>query len=381
MRPGGALASRPLHFYWIVDASASMGEDGKMQSLNEAVLKALPAMRDAAADNPNATVRLRVLRFSDQATWLQSEPVSISQFQWQLLQADQLAPGMEFSSEFRRRLEREGAQSGDVTISLSWDNFNDLDLHVFTPSGEEIWFRHRESSCGGMLDVDMNVTPTSDTPVENVFWPTNGAPVGTYRVVVHHFRKHNKPKSEDPTAYRVAIKNGHRVSEISGSISAGTKAEVTSFEFGGAGPVGTTAGGNTSLGAAIKLLADELHIDNMPNRGLPPVCLLLSDGQPTDEYASHLQRLLQLPWGKRAVRLAIAIGGDADQEALEHFIANREVPVLSANNPEALTAYIRWASTEVLRAASMPASQAAGQALTSNVPVPAPPETSASDVW
>ena len=38
-------------------------------------------------------------------------------------------------SELRARLEREGAQSSDVQISLMWNNYNDLDLHVLCPSG------------------------------------------------------------------------------------------------------------------------------------------------------------------------------------------------------------------------------------------------------
>ncbi|MDW8300804.1 MAG: tellurium resistance protein, partial [Anaerolineae bacterium] len=34
-RPGGALANRPLHFFWVVDCSGSMAGD-KIQSLNTA---------------------------------------------------------------------------------------------------------------------------------------------------------------------------------------------------------------------------------------------------------------------------------------------------------------------------------------------------------
>ena len=36
-RPGGALSTRPLHFFWICDCSGSMSVDGKIQSLNEAI--------------------------------------------------------------------------------------------------------------------------------------------------------------------------------------------------------------------------------------------------------------------------------------------------------------------------------------------------------
>ena len=35
-RPGGELATRPLHFIWICDCSGSMSVDGKIQQLNYA---------------------------------------------------------------------------------------------------------------------------------------------------------------------------------------------------------------------------------------------------------------------------------------------------------------------------------------------------------
>ena len=68
------------------------------------------------------------------------------------------------------RLKREGAQKGIVQISLMWNNFNDLDLHVVCPSSERIHGGNRVSQCGGELDVDMNVRPQSKRPVENVVW-------------------------------------------------------------------------------------------------------------------------------------------------------------------------------------------------------------------
>lgn len=79
------------------------------------------------------------------------------------------------------------------------------------------------------------------------------------------------------------------------------------------------AGGVTDLGKAFEMLAAQLTIPPMTDRALPPVLVLLSDGQPTDDYKKHLDKLLHLPWGKKAVRIAISIGQDADDDVLEQF--------------------------------------------------------------
>ena len=104
------------------------------------------------------------------------------------------------------------------------------------------------------------------------------------------------------------------------------------------------AGGVTELGKAFEMLAAQLTIPPMTERALPPVLVLLSDGQPTDDYKESLNKLLHLPWGKKAVRIAISIGQDADDDVLEQFTGNREL-VLQANNPQALVKMIKWAST------------------------------------
>jgi uncharacterized protein YegL len=114
------------------------------------------------------------------------------------------------------------------------------------------------------------------------------------------------------------------------------------------------AGGVTDLGAAIRLLTEELHSPPMPKRALSPVVVLLSDGRPTDDYELALRDLLRLPWGQHAVRLAVAIGRDADREVLRQFISDPAMPPLEANSPEALARQMRWVSTVALDAASSP---------------------------
>jgi len=135
-------------------------------------------------------------------------------------------------SEFIRRLNREGAETGSIQISLIWDNFNDLDLHVFTPAGERIWFNNRRTACGGTLDVDMNVRPTSKQPVENLVW-WKEPPEGVYSVCVHHYASHRKWRTRDPTTFHVRVKAEDEVSEFMGSLSHGdAMLKVCEFRIG-----------------------------------------------------------------------------------------------------------------------------------------------------
>ncbi len=230
--PGGALASRPLHFFWIADCSGSMGVDGKIQALNNAIREAIPHMQQVALENPNAQVLVRAIAFAHGARW-----------------------------------------------------------HVAQP-----------------------------TPVADFRWPD------------------------------------------------------------------LKAGGETDMGQALRLVAEQLRVEAMPARALPPVLVLISDGRPTDNFDAGLQALMEQPWGKKAVRIAIAIGDDADLSILQKFIGHPEFQPLRANNADTLVRYIRWASTEVLKSASSPASQASAPAPTTNVPFPPAPDAgplpeSAEDVW
>jgi uncharacterized protein YegL len=155
-----------------------------------------------------------------------------------------------------------------------------------------------------------------------------------------------------------------------------------------------SAGGVTDMGKAFQLVAEQLKMPPMDQRGLPPVLVLISDGHPTDDANRGLKGIMDLPWGKKAVRIAIGIGGDADYAMLQKFIGNPEIPPLRANNADTLTQYIRWASTAAVQAASAPNIQAnveptvpnaSGPApVLPNIPAPPPPSNqggSSTDVW
>ncbi len=224
-RPGGELATRPLHFIWIADASGSMKSDGKIQTLNMAIREAVPHMQRVAGENPNAQVLVRAVAFSSGAQWHLSQPTPVEDFKWVDLQAE----------------------------------------------------------------------------------------------------------------------------------------------------------GVTDMGKALSMIAEQMRMPPMTDRALPPVLVLISDGQPTDDFKSGLQALMDQPWGKKAVRIAIAVGEDADLDVLNEFIGNVEIKPLQANNPEALVDYIKWVSTAVLKSASSPSSQTAGNTPVANVPIPTMPQVTTDD--
>jgi len=123
--------------------------------------------------------------------------------------------------ELQARLEREGAKSSDVQVSLMWNNYNDLDLHIVCPSGERLHGGNKTSACGGILDVDANVRAETRKPVENVFWPEGTAPGGQYHVYVHYYKKHNKRRSKDPTSFQIMVNSGGEMTEYTAELSKG----------------------------------------------------------------------------------------------------------------------------------------------------------------
>lgn len=131
--------------------------------------------------------------------------------------------------ELMDRLAREGGKSGVVQISLAWDDYNDLDMHVFCPSGERIYFNNRKSECGGELDVDMNVRPKSKTPIENVVW-TDVAPDGEYKIGVHFYRHHRKRRTKKTCQFRLRVVTYGQAKEYSGELTHGDPMSmITSF--------------------------------------------------------------------------------------------------------------------------------------------------------
>lgn len=106
------------------------------------------------------------------------------------------------------------------------------------------------------------------------------------------------------------------------------------------------ANGLTDLGAACTELDKKLSRNEFlesQTGAYAPVILLFSDGGPTDNWEKGLEQLKKNNWFKHAIKIAIAIGDDADKAVLATFTGSTE-SVITVNDKHTLKALIRKVS-------------------------------------
>jgi len=105
--------------------------------------------------------------------------------------------------------------------------------------------------------------------------------------------------------------------------------------------------GLTDLGEAYQALNEKLSrkggFMNETTGAFAPALILLSDGEPTDNWQSGLKKLKENKWYQAAIKVAIAIGNDANKEVLKQFTNNIEA-VIETHNIDSLKTIIRTVS-------------------------------------
>lgn len=99
--------------------------------------------------------------------------------------------------------------NGEIKITLTWDNYADIDLHCIDPSGFHIYFDDPQSPTGGYLDYDN----TEAYGPENIYF--NPAPQGEYQVYIHYYEEN---KGINSVNYKVVIYNNSLGQIYSGTI-------------------------------------------------------------------------------------------------------------------------------------------------------------------
>lgn len=148
--------------------------------------------------------------------------------------------------EIRKRVQSAGGMVDgvDMRFSLIWHKRNDLDLHIRTPSGHEIYYGAMRAPCGGFLDVDMNRSGETTKPVENTRWAKGQALKGNYEVWVRNYAFHERSTAATP--FKVEIEINGQVQHFEGEIAAGaygpgSDVKVGTFHYDPAGRDGSSA--------------------------------------------------------------------------------------------------------------------------------------------
>ena len=415
-RPGGALTFRPLYFYWICDASGSMSINGKIDVLNTAISECIPEMRNVASENPTAAVLLRTLKFSNGAEWIGNEPIPLDKFHWVNIKADPIQkPGLDIvflidtsgsmsdeieavkrsCQRFADQITEKGAEvrlgvvgfdigghqggnekgykvKGLRTYTIgTWQlsspsdfkkNISSLTVGLF--GGEGCYLANQDT-----IDIFPEVVKTyqegdetrvlviiSDEMGDNhgldeIIGALQKGKIKTYVLGVpgeHGAHEQIASRTGGKFWNIIASKGESRFEGLLDVVADTIASEMTKTLSTGIVSKGT------DMGEAMKLLAGSVSQASMPDRALPPVMVLVSDGIPTDDFVAGIKQLDSEPWGKKAIRMSIGIGGDVDLDVLHKFNRPSEIKPFKADNPQALLAYIRWTSTQVLRAASSP---------------------------
>ena len=110
------------------------------------------------------------------------------------------------------------------------------------------------------------------------------------------------------------------------------------------------AEGLTSLGAALKSLNEKMSrkefLGDNPMGYLAPGVIILSDGEPTDDWETPLKELRKNNWFKNAIKVAFAVGDDANKDVLAEICGTKEA-VVSIDDPEKIRQYIKFVTATI----------------------------------
>ena len=116
-----------------------------------------------------------------------------------------------------------------------------------------------------------------------------------------------------------------------------------------------SAGGGTPLGTALRMAKAMIEDKNVvPSRAYRPTVVLVSDGQPTDDWEQPLADFIKDGRSSKCDRMAMAIGADADEGVLGQFIDGTNAPLFYAENAKQLREFFKFVTMSVtIRTQSM----------------------------
>lgn len=113
--------------------------------------------------------------------------------------------------------------------------------------------------------------------------------------------------------------------------------------------------GGTEVGNMCRVLEKELHRNTSlgsETGHMRPAIIIMSDGYPTDNWKSGYNELKKNKWFSEAIKVAVGIGHDADDNMLKEFIGGPE-RYITVHNIDALKKMLIVVSTTVSKVGSV----------------------------
>ncbi|HRE49126.1 MAG TPA: PPC domain-containing protein [Aggregatilineales bacterium] len=134
-----------------------------------------------------------------------------------------------------------------LSITLSWQTTDDLDIEVRDPLGGSVYFNNTSVPSGGTLSGNANngCTQTTRNPSESVRWAGGSIPAGSYEVLVYFNRACNEPAA--PATFSAVVNvDGTALPAVTGTLNLNeqyvfsfviSSAEQFALREGGANPL------------------------------------------------------------------------------------------------------------------------------------------------
>lgn len=106
--------------------------------------------------------------------------------------------------------------------------------------------------------------------------------------------------------------------------------------------------GDTPMGDAFRVTKALIEDTNLiPGRGYRPTVLLITDGEPTDQWEQPLNALITDGRSGKADRMALGIGPQANKEMLVRFLGDGTKQVLHADDARKIRGFFRFVTMTV----------------------------------
>lgn len=123
-----------------------------------------------------------------------------------------------------------------------------------------------------------------------------------------------------------------------------------------------SASGSTPMGTALRMAKDMIDDkDVTPSRIYTPAVVLVSDGEPNDDWREPMERFITEGRSKKCQRFAVAIGNDADRGVLEKFTQDPDA-VFFAEDAKDLSENFKTISISISKGKSIRNTNAASKA-------------------